>query len=191
MMGSSGLPMNIRLLTIGGARAVVGATAWAVGSRPSRRSLTRFAGVWDGYGTSSRPPTWTWPTPQSASGSTGSARRGWRPLPRRRGRCSRSAGLTLDKVETITAFAKDMSEFLKTSELTESRAFIRSFVKEIEVRPGRATIHYTIPTPEDSSIGGADAAEVALNGSVCSTVHGGGPVLTVGSTIFELWLGRV
>ena len=30
MMGSSGLPMNIRLLTLGGARAVVGATAWAV-----------------------------------------------------------------------------------------------------------------------------------------------------------------
>ena len=53
--------------------------------------------------------------------------------------------VTLDKVETITAFAKDMSEFLKTSELTESRAFIRSFVKEIEVRPGRAAIHYTIP----------------------------------------------
>ena len=49
--------------------------------------------------------------------------------------------VTLDKVETITAFARDMSEFLKTSELTESRAFIRSFVKEIQVSPGRATIH--------------------------------------------------
>ena len=39
--------------------------------------------------------------------------------------------VTLDKVETITAFAKDMSEYLKASELTESRASIRSFVKEI------------------------------------------------------------
>ena len=83
--------------------------------------------------------------------------------------------VTLDRVETITAFAKDMSEFLKTSELTESRAFIHSFVKEIEVRPGRATIHYTIPTPEDSPIEGADAAEIALNGRVVSTVHVGGP----------------
>ena len=82
--------------------------------------------------------------------------------------------VTLDKVETITAFAKDMSEYLKTSELTESRAFIRSFVKEIEVRPGKATIHYSIPTPEDSPIGGGDAAEVALNGGVMSTGHVGG-----------------
>ena len=85
--------------------------------------------------------------------------------------------VTLDKVETITAYANDMSEFLKTSELTESRAFIRSFVKEIEVRPGRAVIHYTIPTPEDSPIGGADATEVALNGGVRSTVRSGGPKL--------------
>ena len=81
----------------------------------------------------------------------------------------------LDKVETITAFAKDMSEFLKTSELTESRAFIRSFVKEIAIRPGRATIRYTIPTPEDNYIEGADAAEVILGGPVISTVHVGGP----------------
>ena len=42
-----------------------------------------------------------------------------------------------------------MSEYLKTSELTESRAFIHSFIKEIEVRPGKATIHYTIPMPND------------------------------------------
>ena len=83
--------------------------------------------------------------------------------------------VTLDKAETITAFAQDMSEYLRTSELTESRAFIRSFVKEIDVRPGRAVIHYTIPTPEDSPIGGADAADVALNGGVMSTVHVGGP----------------
>ena len=38
--------------------------------------------------------------------------------------------VTLDRMETITAFAKDMSGYLRTSELTESRAFIRSFVKE-------------------------------------------------------------
>ena len=45
--------------------------------------------------------------------------------------------VTLDKVETITAFAQDMSEYLKTGELTESRAFIRSFVRETEVALGR------------------------------------------------------
>ena len=82
--------------------------------------------------------------------------------------------VTLDKMETITAFAQDMSEYLKTSELTESRAFIRSFVKEIEVRPGKATIHYSIPTPEVSPIEGGDAAEVVLNGGVMNMGVGGG-----------------
>ena len=77
----------------------------------------------------------------------------------------------LDSADTI---AKDMSEFLKTSELTQTRAFVHSFVKEIEVKPGRAAIVYSIPTPEDSPIGGADAAEVALTGRVRSSVRNGG-----------------
>ena len=80
----------------------------------------------------------------------------------------------LDSADTIATFAAEMGDFLKTSELTETRAFVRSFVKEIEVKPGRAAIVYTIPTPEDSPIGGADAAEVALNGRVMSTGHVGG-----------------
>ncbi len=82
-----------------------------------------------------------------------------------------------------------MSEFLKTSELTETKAFVGSFVKEIVVKPGRATIVYSIPTPDDSPIGGADVVEVALNGRVRSSVRHGGPDWTVGSTIFETWLG--
>ena len=85
----------------------------------------------------------------------------------------------LDSADTIATFAAEMSEFLKTSELTEARSFVRSFVKEIEVRPGKAGIVYPIPTPEDSPIGGADAAEVALNGGVRSTVRHGGEVKTV------------
>ena len=95
----------------------------------------------------------------------------------------------LDSSDTIATFAEDMSEFLKTSELTETRAFVHSFVKEIEVKPGRVAIVYSIPTPDDSPMGGADAAEVALNGRVMNSVHVGRPKLTVGSTIFEMWLG--
>ena len=34
----------------------------------------------------------------------------------------------LDNVDTIAAFAEDMSDFLMTSEITESRAFIKSFI---------------------------------------------------------------
>ena len=70
------------------------------------------------------------------------------------------------------------------------RAYVHSFVKEIEVKPGKAAIVYSIPTPtpEDSPIGGADAAEGALTGRVRSTVQSGGPSWTVDSTIFEMWL---
>ena len=83
--------------------------------------------------------------------------------------------MTLGKVETITAFAEKMSEFLTTSELTETKAFVHSFVREIEVKLGRAVIIYSIPTPEDSPTGGVSAAEVALKGGVRKSVRHGGP----------------
>ena len=81
----------------------------------------------------------------------------------------------LDSADTIATFAEEMSEFLKTSELTETRAFVHSFVKQVAVRPGKATIVYAIPTPDDSPMGGADAAEIALNGRVMNSGLPGGP----------------
>ena len=92
--------------------------------------------------------------------------------------------------ETIAAYVKEMSDFLMESELTETRAFIRSFVKEIGVVPGKATIRYTIPMPKDSPIKGRDAQEIALSAPVLSTVTHGGPILTIGRTVFEMWLGE-
>ena len=46
--------------------------------------------------------------------------------------------------ETIAAYVREMSDFLMESELTETRAFIRSFVKEIGVVPGKAndSVHH-------------------------------------------------
>ena len=95
----------------------------------------------------------------------------------------------LDSADTIAAFAAEMSDFLKTSELTETKAFVGSFVKEVVVKPGRAAIVYSIPTPDDSPMGGADAAEIALNGRVMNSVRHGGPKWMVGGTVFEMWLG--
>ena len=80
----------------------------------------------------------------------------------------------LDRAETIAAFAADMSEYLRTSKLTETRAFIRSFVKEVQIAPGKATIVYTIPMPEDNPIGGSDTAGLALTNGVRSTIRGSG-----------------
>ena len=97
----------------------------------------------------------------------------------------------LDSADTIAAFAAEMSDFLKTSELTETKAFVGSFVKEVVVKPGRAAIVYSIPTPEDSPIRGADAAEIALNGRVMNSVRHGGPAWTVDGTVFEMWLGSL
>ena len=56
----------------------------------------------------------------------------------------------LDDVNTIAAYAKDMKDFLEESELTERRAFIESFVKEIMVIPGDALIRYTIPISQST-----------------------------------------
>ena len=88
----------------------------------------------------------------------------------------------LDDVETITAYAQDLSVFLNESELTERRAFIESFVKEIVVMPGNAVVRYSIPMPDDSRIPGKDAEDLALHSPVLSTVKFGGPDWTKSRT---------
>ncbi|MXW26578.1 MAG: hypothetical protein F4Z77_09860 [Dehalococcoidia bacterium] len=88
----------------------------------------------------------------------------------------------LDNADTIAAFAKDMSAFLRTSEITETRAFVRSFVKQVLVGPGQAVIHYTLPTPQDSPIRGADAAKFALPEGFMRTKRGGRPDWTKSRT---------
>ena len=95
----------------------------------------------------------------------------------------------LDDANTIAAYAKDMKDFLKESELTERRAFIQSFIKEIVVVPGDALLRHTVPMPDDSLIPGRAAEMVALNGSVLSTLPDGGPKWMVGGMVFEMWLG--
>ena len=88
----------------------------------------------------------------------------------------------LDDVNTIAAYAQDMNEFLQESELTERRAFIESFVKEIVIVPGDALMRYTVPMPDDSLIPGKATETVALPDSVLSTVHDGGPDWTKSRT---------
>ena len=77
--------------------------------------------------------------------------------------------IVLDDVNTIAAYAQDMSEFLNQSEMTERRAFVETLVKEIVVMPGNALLRYTIPMPDDSRIPGRNGEEMALDGSVLST----------------------
>ena len=80
----------------------------------------------------------------------------------------------LDEVETIAAYATEMRDFLVESELTERRAFIESFVKEIVVMPGDALMRYTVPLPDDSFLAGSVTERVALDGAVLTSVKSGG-----------------
>ena len=81
----------------------------------------------------------------------------------------------LDDVSTIVTYAQDIKDFLQHRELTERRASIESFVKEIIVIPGDALIRYTVPRLDDSFLAGRATERVALDGSVLSTVHVGPP----------------
>ena len=48
------------------------------------------------------------------------------------------------------AYAQDMNRFLRKSELAERRAFIETFVKEIELLPDNAVVRYTIPISQST-----------------------------------------
>ncbi len=73
----------------------------------------------------------------------------------------------------IAAYAEEMGEFLRTSEITGTRAFIQSFVKEIAVEPGQATIRYSMPMPEDSPLGRRESEALGIEEGVLDTVHDG------------------
>ena len=88
----------------------------------------------------------------------------------------------LDDVNAVAAYAKEMKDFLDESELTERRAFIETFVKEILVVPGDALMRYTVPMPDDSMAPGKATEKVALPDAVLSTVHDGGPDWTKSRT---------
>ncbi len=66
-----------------------------------------------------------------------------------------------------------MSEFRQTSATTETRAFVRYFVKKIMVIPGAASIRNTAPLPDDSLLAGRASKMLTLETSVLSTVHVG------------------
>ena len=82
-----------------------------------------------------------------------------------------------------------MGEFLRASEITETRSFTRSFVKGVVVSPGRAVINYAVPMPEDSPVGQSKVADLELEAEVRRKDQRGGPILTIDRTIFEMWLG--
>ena len=71
----------------------------------------------------------------------------------------------LDDVQTITAFACDIRDYLRRSDHTEYKAFIRLFVREVAVAPGEATIRYAIPLPAGNRHTQGHGSRISARGS--------------------------
>jgi site-specific DNA recombinase len=64
---------------------------------------------------------------------------------------SAAAGIKdrLDAVDTelIKSYAADLLSLLTEGDITQSKAFLRSFIQKIVVGGDKATIHYKLPVP--------------------------------------------
>ena len=51
-------------------------------------------------------------------------------------------------VAVVKSYANDLRSLLEEAELTERKAFLRSFIERIEVNGSEATIRYRLPLPQ-------------------------------------------
>jgi len=49
----------------------------------------------------------------------------------------------------VKAYAQDLRGLLEEADFTERKAFLRSFIKRIEVDKKQVTVHYNLPMPQD------------------------------------------
>ncbi len=95
-------------------------------------------------------------------------------------RCSESVGYILGTVrgDGVFALAGEVGQ-PPDEDCPEGSVGLTALLdKEIVVVPGNAVARYTVPMPDDSRIPDRNAEEMALNGSVLSTVISGGPCKT-------------
>ena len=52
-------------------------------------------------------------------------------------------------VETVKSYAQDLRSLLEESDFTQSKSFLRSFVKKVIINGGTAKIQYRLPRPPD------------------------------------------
>ena len=71
----------------------------------------------------------------------------------------------------IAGYAREMEDFLDRSELTERRAFIETFVREVAVTPDQTLLRYRVPMPEGSLLPGKATERVVLNTSALPAVR--------------------
>ena len=51
-------------------------------------------------------------------------------------------------ISIVKSYAKELHKLLEDAEISERKAFLKSFIKEIIVDGGKATIRYKIPLPD-------------------------------------------
>ena len=49
----------------------------------------------------------------------------------------------------VKAYARDLRGLLEEADFTERKAFLRSFIKRIEVNKEQVTVSYDLPLPQD------------------------------------------
>lgn len=51
------------------------------------------------------------------------------------------------KIEQVKAYAGDLKQLLAEAEISECKAFLKTFVKKIEINGNKATLKYRLPLP--------------------------------------------
>ena len=59
----------------------------------------------------------------------------------------------IDEVDINIAksYIRDLKNLLEESEITERKAFLRSFIKRIDINTDEATVHYHLPLPNNEN----------------------------------------
>jgi site-specific DNA recombinase len=81
----------------------------------------------------------------------------------------------------VKSYANNLKELLEESDIVESKAFLRSFIKRIDIINDKAVIKYSLPLPNE---------EVTQTIGVLPMVTLGGAGVTIGrtfSTTFTLF----
>ena len=60
-------------------------------------------------------------------------------------------GATHVDAHTIKSYAEDLKSLLDEADITESKAFLRSFVKRVEINKSEGVIQYKLPVPPNWS----------------------------------------
>ena len=60
-------------------------------------------------------------------------------------------GATHVDAEIVKSYAEDLKSLLEEDDITESKSFLRSFIKRIEIDKSEAVIHYNLPVPPHRS----------------------------------------